>query len=174
MKVLREDVWKRRGINLLWDSANLSALASPAEVVTIRQFFAMVGNWLEELPCNRGNTLVVAGLEGCMDILTPADAEEWLKSDVLSAVLRFQDYYSLEAALVFWLPSGGSRRIRMNPATESYSWVCSAPHSKETLDLGRVLWAGAEGDVARIIASDESNPNPDGPAWIGLHHPRLS
>ena len=174
MKILQEDVWKRRGVNLLWDSGTLSALALPAEVVTIRQFFAMVGHWPDDLPCNDGNTLVVAGLEGCMDILDPKGAENWLKSDVLSATLRFQDHYSLEAALVFWLPSGGERRIRMNPATESYSWVCSAPHSRETLDLGRILWAGAEADVSRIIASDHTNADPDGPAWIGLHHPRLS
>lgn len=115
----------------------------------------------------------VAGLEGCVDLMEPEEAESWLKLEFLPAVLAFQDEYSLEAALVFWLPTGKSR-VRMNRATEAYTWICSAPHSNQHLDIGRILWAGAEADVGRIIDSDNTNPDPDGAAWIGLHHPRLS
>ncbi len=173
MKVLHGDVWKRRGVSLLWGEDSLSALSSPKDVISIRQFFAMVGNWPNDLPCNSGDTLVVAGLEGCVDLMEPEQAEGWLKSEFLPAVLAFQDEYSLEAALVFWLPTG-KNRVRMNRATEAYTWICSAPHSNQQLDLGRILWAGAEADVGRIIDPDNTNPDPDGAAWIGLHHPRLS
>lgn len=173
MKILQGDVWKRRGVSLLWGGETLSALAQPHSVVTIRQFFALVGNWPGELPCNDGNTLVVAGLEGCIDLLEPADAESWTKSELLPAVLAFQDEYGVEAALVFWMPTG-KNRVKMNRATEAYSWVCSAPHSNQHIDLGRILWAGAETDVGRIMDAGCINSDPDGPAWIGLHHPRLS
>ena len=74
---------------------------------------------------------------------------------------------------MFWLPTG-KNRVKMNRATEAYSWVCAAPHSNQHLDLGRILWAGAETDVGRIIDPNCTNNDPDGPAWIGLHHPRLS
>ena len=60
------------------------------------------------------------------------------------------------------------RRIRMNRATEAYSWICAAPNSGQTLDLGRILWAGAEADVGRILDDSQPNKDPDGPAWIGL------
>ncbi len=173
MKTLQGDVWKRRGVSLLWSPEALSTLATAKEVVSIRQFFALLGNWPDDLPSNDGNTLVVAGLEGCIDLMSPEEAEEWLKSDLLPAILEFQDEYSLEAALVFWLPDG-KRRIRMNRATEAYSWICAAPNSGQTLDLGRILWAGAEADVGRILDDSQPNKDPDGPAWIGLHHPRLS
>jgi hypothetical protein len=173
MKVLQGDVWKRRGVSLLWAGETLSALSQPQKVVSIRQFFAMVGNWPGDLPSNDGDTLVVAGLEGCVDLLDPVAAEDWLKAEFLPAVLAFQDAYGLEAALVFWLPTGKSR-VRMNRATEAYSWVCSAPHSNQHLDLGRILWAGAEADVGRIIDPTCTNADVDGPGWIGLHHPRLS
>lgn len=173
MKILQGDVWKRRGFSLLWGGEALSALTQPQQVLSIRQFFAMVGRWPEDLPCNGGNTLVVAGLEGCVDLMDPLEAETWLKNDLLPAVLAFQDEYSLEAALVLWLPTGKSR-VKMNPATESYSWVCSAPHSNQRLDLGRILWGGAESDVGRIIDPVCTNSDPDGPGRIGLHHPRLS
>ena len=173
MKILQGDVWTRRGVSLLWGGETLSRLAQPEDVLSIRQFFAMVGHWPDDLPCNQGNTLVVAGLEGCVDIMEPKVAEAWLKSDLLPAVLGFQDEYSLEAALVFWLPTGKSR-VRMNRATEAYTWVCSAPHSNKHLELGRILWAGAEADVGRIMDPTSGHTDADGPAWIGVHHPRLS
>jgi hypothetical protein len=173
MKILRGDVWKRRGFSLLWGSDTFSLLSKPHEVVSIRQFFTMIGRWPDDLPSNGGSTLVVAGLEGCMDLMTPIEAETWLKVDLLPAVLSFQDEYSLEGALVFWLPTG-KNRIKMNRATEAYSWLCSAPHSNQNLELGRILWAGAEADVGRIMDPNSSNNDADGPAWIGLHHPRLS
>ncbi len=100
MKILQGDVWKRRGVSLLWGGETLSVLAQPQDVVSIRQFFAIVGKWPDDLPCNDGNTLVVAGLEGCVDLMDPIEAEAWMKSDLLPAVLAFQDEYSLEAALV--------------------------------------------------------------------------
>jgi hypothetical protein len=173
MKILTGDVWKRRGFSLLWGERALSELAKPRNVQSIRQFFAMVDHWPEKLFDNDGDTLIVAGLEGCLDLLPPAEAETWMESDLWPAILAFQAEYVLEAALVFWLPTG-KNRIRMNRATESYSWICSAPHSNQHLDLGRILWAGAEADVNRIMDPSSTNPDPDGPAWIGLHHPRLS
>ncbi len=172
MKILQDDVWKRRGVSLLWGGKALSALAQPQSVVTIRQFFALVGGWPDELPCNDGNTLVVAGLEGCIDLLEPDDAESWLKSELLPAILDFQDAYD-KGALIYWMPSGKSR-IKVNSATGQHLWVCSAPHSNQRLDLGRILWAGAEADVARIMDPAGTNQDPDGTAWIGLRHPRLS
>ena len=142
-------------------------------VVSIRQLFALIGNWPADLPCNDGRALVVAGLEGCLDILKPADAEQWLENDFRPAILAFQDRYGLEAAIVFWLPTG-KNRFRMNAATEAYSWLCSAPHSNVRLGLGRILWAGAEGDVRRVIDPGCTNTDADGPAWIGLNLSRLS
>jgi len=133
----------------------------------------MVGNWPDDLPSNEGNTLVVAGLEGCMDLMEPSEAETWLREELLPAILTFQDKFALEASLVFWLPTG-KNRVKMNRATEAYSWICAAPFSTRQLDLGRILWAGAELDVGRIIDQKTANFDPDGIAWIGLHHPRLS
>jgi hypothetical protein len=45
MKILREDVWKRRGISLLWGAQGLSAICNPEQVVSLRQFFSMTNSW---------------------------------------------------------------------------------------------------------------------------------
>ncbi|MCG3143184.1 MAG: hypothetical protein HONDAALG_00505 [Gammaproteobacteria bacterium] len=173
MNTLTDPAWKRRGASLIWDANALATIISPKKVISLRQCFALRDHWPKDLPGSGGDALVVAGLEGCLDVLSREDAETWLEGDLRSLIFSFQEEYENQAALIFWLPSG-KKRIRMNSSTESYHWLCSAPQSHEIIELGRCLWAGAEPDLARILDSTERNSDPDGPAWIGLHHPRSS
>ena len=173
MNLQHGDAWKRRGCSLLWDAGALSEVAVPAEVASIRQFFAMTRSWPEKLPGARGDALVVAGVEGCLDALSDADSRTWLETDLKPAILRFQDEYDSQAALILWLPSGRNR-IRMAAATEEYFWKNDRSEPSGGLPIGRGLWAGAESDAARIIISAAPQPDVDGAAWVGLYHPRLS
>lgn len=170
MRAMTTDVWTRRGISLLWDPYVLAGLCRPEEVFTMRQLFSLVGHWEDDLPSNRGRTLVVAGLEGCMDMLVPDEAEDWLESEVRGAMLSFQEEYSLEAALVFWLPTGGPR-VGVNPASEDFYWRCSPPYAGQTLDLGRILFSGAAVDAVQIQYGSDSQRNDSG---MGINCPRVS
>ena len=172
MNLQRDSAWRRRGCSLLWDSAALSTVTKPHEVVSLRRFFAMAGEWPEALPGAGGDALVVAGVEGCLDVLSADDATTWIEADLKHAVLAFQDHYEGQAALILWLPTG-RKRIAMATATERYYWTQVAG-TTDPLPIGRCLWAGAESDVARILVSDAPHPNPDGDAWVGLYHPRIS
>jgi len=173
MNTIQGDSWKRRGISLLWDPRVLTTLMAPDAVLSIRQFFALRRSWPDELPGSDGNTLVVAGLDGCLDSLSERDAVAWLESDLKLSVLGFQEHYAGEAVLILWLASGRSR-IGMTLADEQYYWKASAGRDGARLPLGRCLWAGAEWDVNRILVSDEKYPDPDGDAYVGLYHPRIS
>lgn len=172
MNLQRDSVWRRRGCSLLWDSAALSTVAQPSDVLSLREFFAMADDWQEVLPCADGDAVVVAGVEGCLDVLSVDDATTWLENDLKNAVLAFQDHYDGQAALILWLPTG-RKRVRMATATEEYFWT-SATGTERRLPIGRCLWAGAESDAARILVSDAAQPNPEGDAWVGLYHPRMS
>lgn len=174
MTSLKTDVWKRKGFSLLWSAEALAALAPPNEVVSLRRFFAMARNWQDDhLKSNNGNALVVAGLEGCLDLLSPDDAAPWLEERVLPKVLSFQSTFESDAALIFWLTSG-KNRIKQNAANESYSWHCSGAHSNETIELGRILWGGAELDAIRILDTTTRSQGSNGSAWIGIYMTRLS
>lgn len=173
MKLQRGDAWKRRGCSLLWDAGALGEVTALAAVASIRRFFAMSRSWPADLPGAGGDALVVAGVEGCLDALSDADGRTWLENDLKPVVLRFQDEYDGQAALILWLPSGRSR-IRMVPATEEYVWTNDRSATAGGLPIGRCLWAGAESDAQRIIVSAAPRPDVDGPAWVGLYHPRLS
>lgn len=164
--------WARRGLSLLWDSQTLAGLVSPENVLSLREFFAMENKWPEELYAADGKAIVVAGLDGLLDVLDAASAAHWIESDLHEIIQSFQDHFYGEVGLIFWLPSG-RERMDMNPATERYFWK-HRPSGPEGLPLGRLLFSGAEAEVERIIASQERGVDPDGKEWVGLHHPRIS
>jgi hypothetical protein len=169
MKVMRNSAWTRRGCSLLWCPSTLVTFADPAEVVSIRSFFALAKSWPDDLPSNEGRALVVAGLEGCLDVLSPEDAETWVEQDLKPRIFAFQDEYQGDAALVFWLPSGRSR-VRYALASGDYLW---SGGGGAQLPIGRLIWAGAESDAERILTGGPSI-DPDSDAWVGMYHPRIS
>lgn len=174
MKLMSGEAWKRRGISLLWDGAALARCARPAEVISIRQFFAMAGAWPDELPSSDGRALVVAGVEGALDALSAEDAERWVTEDLKPAILEYGTRFeSVNAALLLWLPAGRAR-LRFASAGNDWHWRCGAHQGAPEIELGRLLWSGAQDDVNRILVSNDASPDPDGNAWVGLYHPRIS
>ncbi|WP_373508517.1 hypothetical protein [Thiocapsa sp.] len=84
--------WFRRGFALLWDADVLARLAPPRAVLSLREFFGLVDDWPDELPAAEGDALIVAGLEGSLDVLSGEDAAQWLETDLREAVFCFQDF----------------------------------------------------------------------------------
>ena len=166
MKSLVDSVWQRRGTSWIWDAEALSQVGQASEVWSLRQFLRAAGQWPEDLPSNNGQTLIVAGLEGCLDLLQPEDAEQWLADSIKSAILSFQDFWGGDGSLVFWLP-GASGRIIINPATDAVSWRCAAPYSEQLLDLGRILWGEARDYPKEILLRE-------GAKAVGLYHARIT
>jgi hypothetical protein len=173
MRFERSERWRRRGFSLLWEPRVLTTVIAPTAVMSIREFFGLRKAWPHDLPGSDGDALVVAGLDGCLDSLLEQDAVAWLENDVKSAVLSFQEHYQGQAALILWLASGRTR-IGMDLADEEYFWRASIGRDGARLPLGQCLWGGADADVARILTSEEPNPDFDGEAYVGLYHPRIS
>ena len=166
MKQTLDTVWQRRGTSWLWDEEARNQVCEAGQVRSLRQFLQMVGNWPDDLPSNSTNTLVVAGLEASLDLLTPDDAEAWLGEAIKDAILSFQAYYEGEAALIFWLPAGQGR-IKFHPATDSIEWRCAAPNSESLLAFGRILWGEANEYPQEILLHS-------GGKSAGLFHLRIT
>jgi hypothetical protein len=166
MKQLLDTVWQRHGISWIWDEGARNQVCVASEVWSLRQLLQSVGKWPDTLPSNDNNTLVIAGLEGSLDLLTPQDAEAWLGDTIKDAILSFQSYYQGEAALIFWLPSGNGR-IKIHSATDAVQWRCAAPHSDSLLDFGRILWGEAREYPQEILLCEGSKP-------AGLFHLRIT
>ncbi len=166
MRQTLDTVWQRRGTSWIWDEEARNQVCAASEVWSLRQLLRAVSHWPEDLPSNDNSTLVVAGLEGCLDLLTPEDAEVWLSDVIKDAILSFQSHYEGEVALIFWLPSGQGR-IKVNPATEAVTWRCAAPHGQETLDFGRILWGEALDYPQEVLLRE-------GAKAAGLFHLRIT
>ena len=166
MNQLLDTVWQRRGTSWLWDEEARNRVCVASEVWSLRQFLRAAGQWPEALPSNDDHTLVVAGLEGSLDLLSPADAETWLGDSVKDAVLSFQNHFEGEAALIFWLPSGHGR-IKVHTATDAVFWRCAAPHGESQLDFGRILWGEARQYPQEILLREGGKP-------AGLFHLRIA
>ena len=166
MRHLLDTVWQRRGTSWIWDEEARNQVCTAPEVWSLRQLLRAVGNWPDDLPSNASQALVVAGLEGCLDLLDPADAEAWLGDAIKGAILSFQDEYGGEAALIFWLPLGHGR-IKVAPATDAVTWLCEAPHRGAQLEVGRILWGEANEYPQEILLRGDSKP-------AGLFHLRIT
>lgn len=164
--------WPRRGFAFLWNGDILTELTDPGSVLSFRQFFALVDDWPDDLPSLDGDTLVVSGFEGCLDLLDSDDAQQWIETDLKEAILSFQDFYQGQAGLIFWVPSGRNR-FSMKGASEHYFWK-HTPTGDDGLPIGRLLFSGAENEIERIMNTDDENADYDGKDWAGLHHPRIS
>lgn len=164
--------WPRRGLAFLWSGDILTQLIDPGAVLSMRQFFSQVDDWPEELPSLDGDTMVVSGFEGTIDLLNTQDAEKWIETDLKEAMLSFQDFYQGETGLIFWVPSGRAR-IMMKGASEHYFWKHN-PTGGDGLPMGRLLFSGAEKEIERIMDTHDPHADYDGKEWAGLYHPRIS
>jgi hypothetical protein len=165
MRQMLDTVWQRRGTSWLWDEEARNLMCTANEVWSLRQFLRAVGRWPDDLPSNGSKTLVVAGLDGSLDLLTPTDAETWLSDAIKPAVLSFQDEYQGDAALIFWLP-GGHSRLRVHAATDEVNWLCQSPHGHQ-IDFGRILWGQANEYPQEILLRE-------GGKTAGLFHLRIT
>ncbi len=168
MRQLKDSVWQRRGTSWVWDEEARNQICAASEVWSLRQFLRASkapGSWPDDLPSNGGKTLVVAGLDGSLDLLTSPEAELWLDGVIKAAILSFQDEWGSDGALVFWLPTGHTR-IRIHPVTDEVGWLCHAPHGHQ-IDIGRILWGQANEYPQEILLRDGGRP-------AGLFHLRIT
>lgn len=173
MKTMTQDTWMRRGISLLWDPHLLLRIAAPDQIRTLHEFFVMSASWPDDLPAGGGSALVVVGVEGCLDVLSPADALTWLETDLRARVLEFQDSYQGAAALILWFPSG-RKRMDMVTSSEEYIWRPVHGPGSSAIPIGRCLFGGAESDVERLMNSEVRDTNLDGAGYAGLYISRIS
>jgi hypothetical protein len=170
MRNTLDTVWQRRGTSWLWDEEARNTICEAAEVWSLRQLLQAAApngsGWPEDLPSNQGRTLVVAGLDGSLDLLSPEQGEVWLGETIKRAILAFQDDWGGDGALVFWLPHGDSR-LRVQASTDAVSWLCDAPFRGNRIDFGRLLWGEANDYPQEILLYE-------GAKTAGLFHLRIT
>lgn len=172
---LTDDIWKRRGVSVLWDAEALATVCPPGRVVSLRQFLVLhAAGWpeaeYEPLLVNDGKALVVAGLESALDALIPAEAEVWLCEVVYKAMTEYQREVargSTEASLILWFAD--PKRIEYHTSDDTHYWHCGTEYKGQMIPLSRCLFNGAQDDRQRIQGTD-----PKSETGVGLYLQRIS
>ncbi len=170
---LLDDIWARCGISLLWDADQLRRLCQPQQVVSLRRFLQLyAAGWPEDqLALVNERVLVTAGLESCIDALSPNDACEWLERTVYPAIVSYQREVGGgggQAALILWFVDHG--RLVHQTSDDTYYWHCGTEYKGQRIPLSRCLFNGAQHDLRRIHILGEKKVE----HWVGLYHPRIS
>lgn len=167
---LLDDVWKRKGINILWSGIALNELGAASKVISLRRFFELYdAGWPEDLiPWIDDNALMVAGLDVAIDALSPEEAEPWIEQQVYTKIQDYQSNFDSQCSLIFWMADHS--RWKEKPDEVEYDWHLTGKHQDQLLPIGRCIWNGAQNGVRRIETIDPSGKH----HWIGLHHHRIS
>lgn len=162
---LLDDVWKRRGISVLWDGETLSQFNAASKIISLRRFFELYeAGWPEEdMPFINDNAVMVAGLDVMIDALEPDEAVDWVEQQVYTKIQSFQSSVD-NCALIFWMAE--KNRWLENAGENSYSWWLSGNYRQQTFPIGRCIWNGAQNGVKRIESAKGE--------WLGLYHQRIS
>ncbi|MFP7300097.1 hypothetical protein [Neobacillus niacini] len=166
------DTWKRSGISLLWDPAEVGEIVMLDDIVSIRQYMHLYQTeWPEDLPSLYGDVLVVAGLDTVMDLLAPDDLVYWFESKLYPSLLSFQSMYEGQCALIFWLPDS-QKRIELKTDGIFY-WKCIGTYQGEEIPLSTCLWNGAAIN-AQLITKNSKVFDVKDKGCIGIFHRRIS
>lgn len=166
---IRDDIWTRRGISLIWDADLLNGLCTSDQVVSLRHFRQLhTSGWPEaDLALVDEQALIVAGIEGCVDALPPEEASDWLRQTIYNAMVSYQREVASggsEAALIFWIVD--PQRLDYHTSEDQWYWHCGGEFKGQQIPIGRCLFNGAASDLKEI---QDSSGKP-----LGLFHPRIS
>ena len=165
MRELSDTVWQRRGVSWIWNVEAFATVANSNDIVSFQRYMRVSHNGFEDFS-NIEETLVVSGLDASLDVLEPESINDWLQFDVKKSILLFQDIFTNEASLIFWIPLGHNR-LKIETATDNVYWKCAPPHNKVQIEFGRLLWGDSNGNPQKIKFGDTDE-------IAGLYHPRIT
>jgi hypothetical protein len=166
MQEMSSSAWERRGSSVVFDKTTLGRLIQDQAMVSLRDAMTWMNSW-PATPPNGASTVIVAGLEACLDLDTPRDAELWLQNRVKPFIEEFQRHWD-QCGLVFGFGVSGSA-FSVTSADEEV--VFTRSDNKE-VHLSYALWNGSSTlNVTRLVRPGD---RPGEQVTIGYYVRRIS
>lgn len=157
--------WQHRGSSIVFDRSTLGPLITSGAMVSLRDALSWMTKWPASPPAS-ARTLLICGLETCVDILPPEDVEQFLRAKIRPFIQEFQARWD-QCGLVFGF-SSCEHSFKETATEEDVTWV---RHDRKLIDLSRWVWNGSSTlNLARIIRTDEKQ----NVSVVGYHVPRIS
>ena len=165
MRKISSSRWKRRGSSVLFDQQALGSLLAAGCLVSLREALSWLNEWPDAPPGN-GETLLVSGLEPCLELFSPSEAEEFLRLRVRPLIEEFQSYWD-QRGLVFGFGKP-EKSFQIRAMSEELLYI---RQDRTPIRLAVALWNGGSAmNVARLVRQE----TPSQTITIGYHVPRIS
>jgi hypothetical protein len=164
MKEISADSWKRQGSSVIWDKAELEKLLTSASLVSLRQFLSWHDAWPAQLP-RKSRTILVGGLQTCLELLSPGDGEAFLLNRV-QALIRRQQSKMEQVGVVFAFHNATHRAFEITQRDEEISYKRAG---QPLMPISVPLWGrGSSTDIHLVLRSGQPREA------IGYHVRRVS
>src|SRR5437868_653361 len=99
MQDMSSSSWQRRGSSVVFHSTLLGPLIVEGHLVSLWKALGWLNHWPAEPPA-RGATVLVGGLEACLELLSLEEGKQFLKARIKPFILEFQHHWD-QRGLVF-------------------------------------------------------------------------
>jgi len=163
---IESDRWRRLGSSIVWDSAALAPLLSAGCLVSLREALSWRKAWPADPPCG-SDTVLVGGLEACLDLLSRDEAEQFLRAQIKPLILDFQRRWD-QRGLVFGFAASANAFI-VEPLSDEVLFV---RRNQSRVRLSFAMWDGSANlNLIRLV---QPASNSKGRTPIGYHVQRIS
>ena len=148
MREMSATTWRRRGSSVVFDKHLLGPLIDGGCLVSLRAALGWLSEWPGQPPGD-GDTVLVGGLETCLELMPPAEGEEFLRQRVKSLIQEFQSRWD-QRGLVFGFGCS-PKRFRL----DAYENVLFTIPGGGEVRLSAGLWNGAaQQDMYQLLVTD--------------------
>lgn len=149
------NAWLRQGCSLIWDPDFLTPLLQKNSPVPLREVLLWSRQGFPAAPPVEGSTVLVAGLQTCLETLPPAQAFTLLRTLIQPMIRRWQDTWP-SYGLVFGLKCSWSQ-WRIDTNEHAHLRV----RTNDEIDVTFALWNGAARGVLKLVVSPEESSGLD-------------
>ena len=166
MREMSANSWLRRGSSIVFDKTSLGPLRSGGSMISLREALSWMRSWPSGPPGNQA-TVLVSGLETCVEVFSPWDAEDFLRTRIKPFVQEFQGRWD-QHGLIFGF-GVSEKSFVVTPSDEE---VLFLRRDRKKVRLSYALWDGSSTlNVARLLRDEGQETKP---ITIGYHVPRIS
>lgn len=166
MQEMTHDSWRRQGSSIIFDKGTLGMLIAEGCLVSLREALNWMNSWPTISPV-KSNTVLIGGLETCLELLDPRDGEAFLQQRIKPFIQEFQHHWD-HLGLVFGFGCSEKRFLE-----DSYENVLFRIPGGNEIQLSSRMWGvTATQDLCSLYIRDEQKKS----EWIrgGYHVRRLS
>ena len=166
MREMSSSAWLRRGSSIVFDKQSLGPLISNGPLVPLRQALDWTNEWPGEPP-GGGRTVLVSGLETCLEVLAVEEAERFLWERIKPFILSLQERWD-QVGVVF----GFGTSSHSFEVTNIEEEIVFLRRGDERVRLSQFMWDGSSTlNVTRLVREGDQ---PGKTLTVGYHVPRIS